>query len=107
MTEPGSTQIVTVFRNRLRPDAEAYPTRSHELDVLARAMPGFVDAKTFVADDGERVTVVTFADRATHEAWSHHVAHERAKAEGRADFYEEYSIQVCETVRRHRFTRHG
>lgn len=107
MSDLGTGQIVTVFRNRLRPDAHGYPARADELDALARAMPGFVDAKTFTSPDGERLTVVTFADRATHDAWSRHEEHERAKGEGRADFYDEYAIQVCETIRAHRFTRRG
>ena len=61
------SEIVTVFRNRLRPEASGgYAATSARMDALARAMPGHVDSKTFTAADGERVTVVTFADRASH-----------------------------------------
>lgn len=93
--QPEVGQVVTVFRNRLRP--EAVPAYAEELEVvaeLARAMPGFVESKTFTADDGERVTVVTFADRAGHDAWARHPRHREAQRRGRLEFYAEWSIQV-------------
>jgi heme-degrading monooxygenase HmoA len=99
-------RIVTVFRNRLRPGATAeYAPMAAEMTALARTMPGFVDAKTFSADDGERVTVVTFADRASHNAWRDHARHREAMSRGVADFYATYSIQVADETYRHDFTR--
>ena len=95
---PALGQVVTVFRNRLRPEHEA-PYRD-ELAVvaeLARSMPGFVETKTFVADDGERCTVVTFADAASHAGWRDHPRHREAQRHGIADYYAEYSIAVGET----------
>jgi heme-degrading monooxygenase HmoA len=102
MPEP----ILTVFRNRLRPEAadEYGALAPHILD-LARSMPGFVDAKTFAAGDGERVTVVTFADQASHAAWRDHPEHRAAQRRGIAEFYEEYSIQVATVQYDHRFHR--
>lgn len=68
-------------------------------------MPGFVDVKTFVADDGERVTIVTFANRASHDAWRDHPDHEAAKRRGVADFYAEYSVQVADVTSAHGWQR--
>ena len=61
---------------------------------LARTMPGYVEHKAFVADDGERVTLVTFADRAAHDGWRTHPEHRAAQKAGRAGYYDEYSIAV-------------
>lgn len=72
---------------------------------LARTMPGMIDFKTFAADDGERVTVVTFADEDSQAAWRHHAEHRGAQAAGRAGYYAEYSLQVCTTVRTRTFAR--
>ena len=91
--EPG--QVVTVFRNRLRPDADAYADHAARMGALARTMPGYVEHKTFTAEDGERVTVVTFADRASHDAWGRHPEHRAAQRAGVRDYYEEYSISVA------------
>lgn len=101
-------QVVTVFRSRLRPDAgHGYADTAAEMVGLATAMPGFVDAKTFVADDGERVTIATFADDAAEGAWRDHPDHRLAQQAGRDRFYGEYSIQVCTTVRTSRFPTPG
>ncbi len=90
-------EIVTVFRSRLHVGVEEEygPLAARTLE-LARAMPGFVDAKTFEAADGERVTVVTFADQASHDAWRQHPDHREAQRAGRDHLYSWYRIQVAE-----------
>jgi heme-degrading monooxygenase HmoA len=67
-------------------------------------MPGLVDVKSFTADDGERVTLVTFADAETQRAWREHPDHRHAQQAGRDRFYAEYSIQVCDCTRVRTFT---
>ena len=95
--QPQPGQVVTVFRSRLRDDAHAYADDAAEMSVLARLMPGYVEHKVFTAADGERVTLVTFADRASHDAWRDHPEHRAAQRRGVADYYETYSIQVGTT----------
>jgi heme-degrading monooxygenase HmoA len=90
--EPG--QVVTVFRSRLRPDADAYPEHAGRMAALAQTMPGYVEHKEFVAEDGERVTLATFADRLSHDAWGRQPEHRQAQAAGVREYYEEYSITV-------------
>ena len=91
-----SSHIVTIFRNQLREGAEStYSAVGPRISELARQMHGFVDAKTFVASDGERVTVVTFADEQSHNAWRDHPEHRDVQQRGIAEFYSEYSIQVA------------
>jgi heme-degrading monooxygenase HmoA len=98
-------QVVTVFRSRLRPEAiDEYEPRAAEMFALAHTMPGLVDVKSFTADDGERVTLVTFADAESQRAWREHPDHRLAQQAGRDRFYAEYSIQVCECTRVRTFT---
>ncbi len=100
------TQVLTVFRNRLVDAAvDDYQALSPTILALARSMPGFVDAKTFAAADGERVTIVTFADRASHDAWRDHPDHRAAQRRGIDEFYRDYSIQVADITYDHRFVR--
>ncbi|MEI8357918.1 MAG: antibiotic biosynthesis monooxygenase [Deltaproteobacteria bacterium] len=88
--------VVTVFRSRLDEQVrDDYATTSRHIESLARGMPGLVDAKTFTAPDGERVTIVTFADRASHDAWRDHPEHREAIRRGYAEFYTELRIQVA------------
>ena len=51
--------IVTVFRSRLKPEnAQEYYETAKRMSEIARSMPGYVSHKAFLAEDGERVTVV-------------------------------------------------
>ncbi|MCU1595545.1 MAG: antibiotic biosynthesis monooxygenase [Frankiales bacterium] len=92
-------QVLTVFRSRLRPETlSEYAEAAAAMSALAASMPGHVDHKTFTADDGERVTVVTFEDRATHQAWRDQADHRDAQRRGREEFYATYSIQVADVT---------
>lgn len=105
---PAIGQVVTVFRNRLRDDEAARAAYADELAVvveLAQAMPGFVESKLFVAEDGERATVVTFADEESHRGWRDHPRHREAQRHGIADYYATYSIAVGTTSYASHFVR--
>lgn len=98
--------ILTVFRSRLREEARAeYTAQASEMADLADTMPGFKSRKTFVAEDGERLTLVEFEDEASQRNWSMNGQHVTAKKAGRESFYSEYTLQVCNVVRESRFTR--
>ena len=92
--------IITVFRSRVRPESrEEYARWTVRMSELARKMPGYVSHKGFVAEDGERVTIVEFESEETLRAWSQHPDHVEAKKKGRASFYSEYRIQICAVQR--------
>ncbi|GDX15222.1 hypothetical protein LBMAG03_13210 [Actinomycetes bacterium] len=89
--------ILTVFRSRLRPEAEsAYNSLASEMSQLARNAPGFLEEKSFVATDGERVTIVLFSDDASHAAWRDHPRHREAQERGKHELYLEYQIYSAE-----------
>jgi heme-degrading monooxygenase HmoA len=91
---------VIVFRSRLRPGIEAeYHARAEQLYSIVSAMPGLLCAKDFVADDGERVSIIEFDSEEHLAAWRDHPEHIRAQQEGRERFYASYSIQVCRPER--------
>lgn len=102
-------QVVTVFRSRLEPTAveAGYGELAAELEARARAVPGFVDVKGFTAPDGERVTLVTFADAAAQQRWRSDVEHRLGQERGRAAFYAWYSVQVATCDRVSSWERQG
>ena len=62
--------VTAIFRSRLREDADSgYRALAARMLELARSMPGFVDFKSFRAEDGERVSLIEFESLATLEAW--------------------------------------
>lgn len=96
--------VITVFRSRLRPGVTTeYDALAHEMSTLAESMPGFVSEKTFAAVDGERVTIVLFADRASHESWRDHPRHRIAQETGRTFLYAEYQVYSAEVDYEHSY----
>jgi heme-degrading monooxygenase HmoA len=92
--------IVTIFRSRLRPEHEGeYQQLAPKIRQLAESMPGFVSFESFTALDGERVSIVEFADEASHNAWRERPEHRAAQKLGREKFYSEFRIQVCHVER--------
>ena len=92
--------IVTVFRTRLNPgvDDEYGPT-AERMSELARAVPGYVSHKGFVADDGERVTIVEFESEEALDRWRIDPEHRGAKKRGFDSFYSEFKYQICSVIR--------
>lgn len=104
--DPQVGQVITVFRSRLsQANASAYHRHAARMSELARTMPGYVEHKAFVAEDGERVTLVTFADQVSHDAWRDHPDHQAAQRAGIAGYYESYSIAVGTIAYASAFTR--
>jgi heme-degrading monooxygenase HmoA len=99
--------MVVVFRARrtLEGDGEEYMRWFLRMGELARAMPGYLSHKGFVAEDGERLTVFEWETADTLRAWASHPEHVPVKQLGREKFYTEYHLQVCEVVRESNFTR--
>ncbi len=96
--------ILTVFRSRVKSEAqEEYKSWAARMSETARRMPGYISHKGFVADDGERVTIVEFESAEAQRAWSLHPEHVEAKKKGRASFYTEYRVLVCNVERDSRF----
>ncbi len=96
--------IVTVFRSRLRPGLQdEYVALVNRMRDLAVKMPGYISHKGFWAEDGERVTIVEFESEEAQRAWQMHPEHIEAQRQGRAKFYEEYDIKICELKRANSF----
>ena len=97
--------VVTIFRNRLKSENQQdYYETAGRMSALAKTMPGYISHKTFTADDGERVTIVEFADDQSQRVWATNLQHVEAKKKGRNDFYTEYKLQVCTIQRETSFT---
>ena len=96
--------VLTVFRSRLKAEnVEEYYRWAARMSEMARTMPGYLSHKSFTAEDGERVTIVEFADHGGQEFWRTRPEHLEAQKLGRNAFYTEYKLQVCEVVRESAF----
>ena len=99
--------IVVLFRSKLVPTAssDGYDEMANEMDDLARTMPGFIDVKSFKAEDGERLTLVWWQDEDTLRAWREQARHRVAQRTGRERWYEYYKLEVAEVIRANNFDR--
>ena len=104
---PQSTiMIVVLFRSRLTPEAGAdYSEMAEEMLATAKTMPGFIDFKSFKAEDGERISIVWWQDEETLSAWRGHARHRQAQKRGREKWYEYYKVEVAEVLRASSFER--
>lgn len=92
--------IVTIFRSRLNPETkEEYLQWAGRMSDLAKTIPGYVSHKGFIAEDGEKVTIVEFETEEGMRIWATHPEHVAAKKKGRKEFFTEYKVQVCSITR--------
>jgi heme-degrading monooxygenase HmoA len=97
--------MLILFRSKLLPTAgEDYGTMAAEMEAHARSFDGFVDVKAYLAEDGERLTVVWWQDAESLARWKNDARHRVAQQTGRARWYEYYRMDVAEIVRQTEFT---
>jgi heme-degrading monooxygenase HmoA len=98
--------LVILFRSKLTPEAgQDYNEMNDELEVLVRQNPGFIDVKSFKAEDGERLTVVWWRDKESLQQWRELPRHREAQATGRKKWYEYYKMEVATVERVTEFAR--
>lgn len=94
--------IVTVFRTRLNSGVQdEYCPTAERMSELAQAVPSYISHKGFVADDGERVTIVEFESEEALHKWRINPEHGAAKKRGFDSFYSEFKYQICSVIRGH------
>lgn len=97
--------IVVIFKSRVREEnQEEYYRQAEKMVELAKGMPGFISYKTFAAPDGERLTINEWESESHLKAWRDHPEHKMVQQMGRDDFYQDYTLQVCEPLRESRFS---
>lgn len=95
-----------MFRSKLTEQAgEDYQAMNAELETLVRQNPGFIDVKSYTAQDGERLTVVWWRDEQSLAEWRNLARHREAQNTGRQKWYEHYNIEVASVVRSRSFVR--
>jgi heme-degrading monooxygenase HmoA len=98
--------VIVLFRSRLTEAAgEDYNAMAEEMVTLANGMPGFIDVKSFQANDGERLTVVRWENEETMRAWREHPRHQIAQRLGRERWYQTFDLEVVTVARATHFDR--
>lgn len=89
-----------LFRSRLRPGIEVeYGAHAEQMYERASRAQGFVSAKDFSADDGERLALIEWASAETLAAWRDDALHQDAQRAGREQWYASYDLRICTELR--------
>ncbi|MGW4380386.1 antibiotic biosynthesis monooxygenase family protein [Kitasatospora sp. NPDC004531] len=94
--------FVILFKSRLSEQAgEEYRATEERMQERLREITGSdpVEAKEYVAADGERLTVLMWQDGETLERWRSDPEHREAQRRGRQEWYSSYELTVAEVVR--------
>jgi heme-degrading monooxygenase HmoA len=96
--------LITVFRSRLKPGVrDEYNALVERMNEPARTMPGYISHKGYLAEDGERMTIVEFEHEEGLRAWRTNPEHIAAQKLARQKYYTEYQVQVCTLDRESKF----
>jgi len=103
----GPAVVIVLIRTQLRSDidAPAYQALDARMSELAQSIPGFVSARSYASDDGDRLSMVRFASADALRTWREHPEHRETQARGREEFLAAYDVEVCEVTRAYDFGR--
>ncbi|WP_371653770.1 MULTISPECIES: antibiotic biosynthesis monooxygenase [unclassified Streptomyces] len=74
---------------------------------LVEEIPGYLGYETARTPGGIGITVGYFRDEDAIAAWRSRLEHQRAQKQGRAEWYESYSVHVAKVERSYSFQREG
>ncbi|MGY0025183.1 antibiotic biosynthesis monooxygenase family protein [Streptomyces sp. YJ-C3] len=96
---------VVVFSSVRTEGDHGYGETAGRLDELVREIPGYLGHESARNPGGLGITVSYFRDVAAIERWRSVGDHRDAQRQGRAEWYEAYTVHVAEVVRGHGFAR--
>ena len=95
-----------VIFTSVRTDGDnGYAQRAEEMLRLAAEQPGFLGVDSTRGAEGLGITVSYWRDEESVKAWRAQADHARARAAGRAHWYESYELHVARVERSYGFTR--
>lgn len=101
--------VVVLFATKKRSDIDLdeYAARNERMSELVQGIPGFIDIKGYVSDDGERINIARFESEDALKAWRLQPEHVETQQRAREAYYEDYWVEVCQTVRSYSWDREG
>lgn len=100
--------VVVLFRSVLtRKAGPDYESMHADMVTLAREMPGFVDYRNYVSQDGERLSVIWWDSHEGLAKWRDHSQHRFAQRYGKETWYAWYRIEIADRLRGYAFDRNA
>jgi heme-degrading monooxygenase HmoA len=86
-------------------DDSGYAETAERMEALVEEIPGYLGMDHARTPGGLSITVGYFRDLAAIEAWRSNLGHRAAQKQGRAHWYESYTLHVAKVERSHSFRR--
>lgn len=99
--------VMAVFSSVRTPDDHGYPETLARMAEIVRGNPGYLGHESARTPGGLGITVSYFRDHESLALWRRDLEHRAAMEQGRADWYESYTLHVATVERSHGFARNG
>lgn len=100
----GATAVIFVSQRR-RSDDAGYAAAAAAMEVLAAKQPGYAGFVATRGDDGVGIAISYWQDEASAAAWRDQPDHAAIREQGRAIWYESYSLSVATVTRSYDWQR--
>ncbi|MFD3544405.1 antibiotic biosynthesis monooxygenase family protein [Streptomyces sp. NPDC058655] len=99
--------LMAVFTHVRTSDESGYPETLARMNELVAANPGLLGHESARTPGGLGITVAYFRDHDALTAWRRDLEHRAAMEQGRARWYESYTLHVATVERSHGFAHDG
>ncbi|MGW0365043.1 antibiotic biosynthesis monooxygenase family protein [Streptomyces sp. NPDC002990] len=99
--------VMAVFTSVRTGEDSGYPQTLARMEEIVRDNPGLLGYESAGTPGGLGITVAYFRDHDSLGAWRQDLEHQAAMRQGRADWYESYTLHVGTVERSHGFVRNG
>ncbi|MGW6686611.1 antibiotic biosynthesis monooxygenase family protein [Streptomyces sp. NPDC054961] len=97
--------VMSVFTSVRTADDSGYAETLDRMTELVGANPGFLGYESARTPGGLGITVGYFRDHESLADWRRDMEHQAAMRQGRADWYESYTLHIATVERSHGFVR--
>ncbi|MFN3435012.1 MAG: antibiotic biosynthesis monooxygenase family protein [Sphingomonas sp.] len=106
MAQGREGEVAVIFTSaRNAADPAGYGGAADAMAALAAAQPGYHGVESVRGADGVGITISYWADEAAARAWRDHPDHVAIREQGRARWYDRYSVTVCTVTRAYDWSR--
>ena len=102
-SEPVAGHYAVIFTSIRSKENEDYAETAERLRLLVSQQPGFLGMESVRDASGKGITVSYWQDRASIKAWRNHIEHAEARARGRHQWYEKFSVSICKIEKEYGF----
>ena len=99
MLTPETPYYVVIFTNQRTDVEDGYAETAARMEDLAKTMPGYLGFDSARNEDGFGIAVSYWESEAAIAAWKKQAMHLQAQRDGRARWYDDYTVRVAKVER--------